>query len=177
MLIDTFSDCDLGVYIQFRTDGKLFNLRRLQAKSRVFEELLIREFLFADDCALAANTHVDMQCIMDRFATACRRFGLTISLGKTECMFQEAPSCFKAPTNNHCCIICIHLCVGTPRNWKVHIAMLFVYIMCEDTLQLIVHIAVLFVYIMCEDTLQHLETAHCFVICIYFCVRTPCTVQ
>ncbi len=45
MLVDAFSDCDLGVYIQFRTDGKLFNLRRLQTKSRVFEELS-REFLF-----------------------------------------------------------------------------------------------------------------------------------
>ena len=53
----------------------------------MFEELL-REFLFADNCALDAHTHVDM---------ACRRFGLTISLGKTEFMFQEAPSCTKAP--------------------------------------------------------------------------------
>ena len=45
----SFIRTDFGVYIQFRTDGKLFNLRRLQARSRVFEELL-REFLFADNC-------------------------------------------------------------------------------------------------------------------------------
>ena len=29
MLLDAFSDCDRAVYIQFRTDRKLFNLRRL----------------------------------------------------------------------------------------------------------------------------------------------------
>ena len=91
MLLDAFSDCDRGVYIQFRTDGKLFNLRRLQAKTKVFEAIL-REFLFADDCALRANSHEDMQYITDRFAAACRRFGLTISLGKTEAMFRPSPS-------------------------------------------------------------------------------------
>ncbi len=30
MLIDAFSDCDLGVYIQFCTDGKLFNLCKVE---------------------------------------------------------------------------------------------------------------------------------------------------
>ena len=90
MLLDAFSDCDRGVYIQFRTDGKLFNLRRLQAKTKVFEAIL-RELLFADDCALGAHSHEDMQYIMDRFAAACRRFGLTISLGKAEAMFQPSP--------------------------------------------------------------------------------------
>ncbi|XP_078593825.1 uncharacterized protein LOC144871797 [Branchiostoma floridae x Branchiostoma japonicum] len=91
MLLDAFSSCDRGVYIQFRTDGKLFNLRRLQAKTKVFEAVL-REFLFADDCALGAHSHDDLQHIMDRFADACGRFGLTISLGKTEAMFQPSPS-------------------------------------------------------------------------------------
>ena len=91
MLLDAFSDCDRGVYIQFRTDGKLFNLRRLQAKTKVFEATL-REFLFADDCALAAHSQEDIQYLTDRFAASCRRFGLTISLGKTVAMFQPSPS-------------------------------------------------------------------------------------
>ena len=91
MLLDAFSDCHRGVYIQFPTDGKLFNLRRLQAKTKVFEAIL-REFLFADDCALGAHSHEDMQYITDRFAAAYRRFGLTISLGKTEAMSQPSPS-------------------------------------------------------------------------------------
>ena len=48
MLLDDFRDFDRKVYIQFRTDGRLLNLRRLQAKTKINEELL-REFLFADD--------------------------------------------------------------------------------------------------------------------------------
>ena len=91
MLFDAFSDCDRGVSIQFRTDGKLFNLQRLQAKTKVFEATL-RELLFADDCALVPHSHKAMQYITDRFEAACRPFGLTISLGKTEAMFQPSPS-------------------------------------------------------------------------------------
>jgi len=91
MLHDAFSDCDRGIYIQHRADGGLFNLRRFQAKSTVSATLL-REFLFVDDCALAAHSVDDMQHIMDRFASSCQRFGLTISLTKTESMAQAAPS-------------------------------------------------------------------------------------
>ena len=91
MLLDAFSDCDRGVFIQFGTDGKLFNLRRLQAKTKVFEATLL-DFLFADDCALGAHSHEDMQYITDCFAATCGRFGLTISLGKMESMFQPSPS-------------------------------------------------------------------------------------
>ncbi|ROT82725.1 putative RNA-directed DNA polymerase from mobile element jockey-like [Penaeus vannamei] len=91
MLLDAFHECNRGVYIRFRTDGKLFNLQRLKAKTRVFE-VILRDFLFSDDCALVAHSHEDMQYITDCFAVACRRFGLTISLGKTEAMFQPSPS-------------------------------------------------------------------------------------
>ena len=91
MLLDAFSDCDRQVYIQFRTDGRLFKLERLQAKTKVFEATL-REFFFADDCALGAHSHEDVQYITDHFEAACKRFGLTISLGKTEAMLQPSPS-------------------------------------------------------------------------------------
>ncbi|ROT78369.1 hypothetical protein C7M84_002918 [Penaeus vannamei] len=91
MLLDAFCECIRGVYISFRTDGKLFNLQRLKAKTRVFEAILW-DFLFADDRALAAHSHEDMQYITDCFVVACRRFGLTISLGKIKAMFQPSPS-------------------------------------------------------------------------------------
>ena len=90
MLLYAFRNLDTGIYIRFRTDGKLFNLRRLQAKSKVFEAL-VRELLFADDCALAAHTQEDLQLIMNQFAEACKLFGLTISLKKTEVMHQPKP--------------------------------------------------------------------------------------
>ena len=55
MLTDAFQDGDNGIPIRYRFDGKLFNLRRLQAKSKVQTEVL-DEFLFADDMAKAAPT-------------------------------------------------------------------------------------------------------------------------
>ena len=45
-----FADCEEGIYIRTRADGKLFNLARLRAKTKVME-VLIREMLFADDAA------------------------------------------------------------------------------------------------------------------------------
>ena len=50
MLTDAFQDGDNGIPIRYRFDGKLFNLRRLQAKSKVQTEVL-DEFLFANDMA------------------------------------------------------------------------------------------------------------------------------
>ena len=80
----------LSVNIRYRLDGKLFNPRRLQAKTKVHFDKL-REFLFADDCALNASSPEDMQRSMDLFSTACTNFGLTISTKKTEVMYQPAP--------------------------------------------------------------------------------------
>ena len=51
MLNGAFHDNDLGALIRFRTDGNVFNLRRLNSKTRT-SKVLIRGLLFADDCAL-----------------------------------------------------------------------------------------------------------------------------
>lgn len=90
LLLDS-SETVRGVYIQFRFSGKLFNLQRLQARTKVFEALL-QEFLFADDCALTATTRDDLQHTVNHFSVSCKRLGLTISLGKSEAMFQPPPS-------------------------------------------------------------------------------------
>ena len=60
MLTDAFQNGDNGIPIRYRFDGKLFNLRRLQAKSKVQTEVL-DEFLFADDMAKGASTEEKMQ--------------------------------------------------------------------------------------------------------------------
>jgi len=44
MLLVANKDCDLGVLIQFRTDGSVFILRRLQARTNVFSAV-IRDLL------------------------------------------------------------------------------------------------------------------------------------
>ena len=80
----------------FRADGKLLNLRRLQAKTKVLEEL-VRELLFADDCGLVAHSQEDMQLLMDRLAAACSRYGLTISLKKTVVLYQPGPGKLYVP--------------------------------------------------------------------------------
>ena len=50
MLSDAFQDTDGGIGLKYRMDGKLFNLRRLQAVTKV-KETVLRDFLFADDYA------------------------------------------------------------------------------------------------------------------------------
>ena len=48
----------------------------------------MRELLFADDSALIAHPVVEIQRIVDAFATASSKFGLKINIKKTEVMFQ-----------------------------------------------------------------------------------------
>ena len=43
------------ILIRFRTDGGIFNIRRLKAKTKVYLQL-IRELLLADDCGVFAHT-------------------------------------------------------------------------------------------------------------------------
>ena len=55
MLTDAFQDGDNGIPMRYCFDGRLFNLRWLQAKSKVQTEVL-DEFLFADNMAKGAPT-------------------------------------------------------------------------------------------------------------------------
>ena len=85
-----------GIYIRFRTDGSLFNLRRLLARTKTSEEL-ITELLFADDCALPSHMEEALQYIVNRFSDAAKNFGLTIYLKKTEELYQLPPRVAYSP--------------------------------------------------------------------------------
>ena len=87
MLTNAFTLDDPRVDIRYRKDGKLFNLRRSNAKTK---SNTIHDLLLADDCDLNAVTESDMQHSMDQFR-ACDNFGLTISIKKTEVMLQPSP--------------------------------------------------------------------------------------
>ena len=53
--------------------------------------------LFADDVAITTHTQEDLQQLLDHFSDACKHFGRTISLAKTQVMGQdikEIPSFF-----------------------------------------------------------------------------------
>ncbi|KAJ1119835.1 hypothetical protein NDU88_008020 [Pleurodeles waltl] len=91
MLSDAFCDDEeTSIKIRYKTDNTLFNLWRLQAKTEV-EEDSVHDFLFADDCTLNAAREAQMRQSKNRFSTACRTFGLTISTKKTEVLYQPAP--------------------------------------------------------------------------------------
>ena len=90
MLNDAFRDSNLGISLTYRTDGSIFNIRRLQAKTKV-SVTTINDLLFADDCALNTNSEHSMQETVDKFSNACDSFGLTISTKKTEVLHQPAP--------------------------------------------------------------------------------------
>ena len=98
MLTAAFQDGDNGIPIRYRFDGKLFNLRRLQAKSKVQTQVL-DEFLFADDMANGAPTEEKMQKGVDQVSDSCDNYNLTISIKKTEVVYQPAPGKpYKEPT-------------------------------------------------------------------------------
>ena len=88
LLKHAFGAATEGIFLRTRSDGKLFNLSRLRAKTKV-QMRLLRDFLFADDAAITTHTAEDLQQLLDRFATACNAFGLTISLKKTQVMGQD----------------------------------------------------------------------------------------
>ena len=92
LLKHAFDTTTEGIYLRTRSYGRLFNLARLIAKKKV-REVLIRDMLFADDAAVVAHTQDDLQSLMDCFSQACKDFGLTISLKKTNVLGQdtEAP--------------------------------------------------------------------------------------
>lgn len=87
LLHHAFRSSREGVLLHTRHDGKLFNLARLRAKTKV-KTVLIREMLFADDAAFVSHTEEGLQALMDNFSSACEDFGLTISIKKTEVLAQ-----------------------------------------------------------------------------------------
>ena len=100
MLKHAFSSATEGIYLRTRSDGKLFNLSRLRANSKVQLKCL-HDFLFADDAAVTAHSAKDLQQLMTCFSKACRDFGLTIGLKKTQVMAQDVDSPPSISISNH----------------------------------------------------------------------------
>ena len=97
MLTDAFQDGDNGIPMRYRFDEKLFNLRRLQAKSEVQTEVQ-DEFLFADDMAKGAQKKRKCRKVWIKYLIHVTAY-LTISIKKTEVVYQLAPGKpYKEPT-------------------------------------------------------------------------------
>ena len=87
MLHNAFRKYNSGAMIRDRSNGGLLNPQRLKARTKV-SLLLLRELLFADDCALIARNEDELRSILNDFARVALRYGLTISITKTEVMPQ-----------------------------------------------------------------------------------------
>lgn len=108
-----------GIYLWTRSDGRLFNLAFLKAKTKV-RKALTRDMLFADDAVFAAHTQQDIQSMKNRFSQACKDFGLTIGLKKTNVMRQDARSP-PATTINNFKLDSVHLFtyLGSTSPWTL----------------------------------------------------------
>ena len=125
MLTDAFQDGDNGILIRYRFDGRLFNQRRLQVKSKVQIKVL-DDFLFADDMAKGAPTEEKMQKGVDQVSDSCDSYDLTISIKTTEVVYQPAPrKPYKEPT--------IHV-----KGQRLQVVEKFIYL--GSTLSRVVHI-------------------------------------
>ena len=96
MLLEAKEDLPDGIYIRFRTDGNLFNLRRLLTRTKTIEEL-ITELLFADDFTLLVHSKETLQYMVNHFSDSTKNFGLNISLKKTEVLYQPPPRVAYSP--------------------------------------------------------------------------------
>ena len=70
MLTDAFQDGDNSIPIRYSFDGKLFNLRRLHAKSKV-QTGVLDKILVADDMAKGAPTEEKVQKGVNQVSDSC----------------------------------------------------------------------------------------------------------
>ena len=78
MLMNAFQDSDTCFLIRYRFDGKIFNLRRLQAKTKMQTDVL-DEVLYVDDRDKNVSSEAKMQRAMDQVSQSCDNCDLTIS--------------------------------------------------------------------------------------------------
>ena len=76
--------------MQFRIDGKLFNLRRLKAKI-LTTHMTILELQYADDNTLVTHTEEDLQAAVNAFSYAYDALRLTLNARKTQVLLQPSP--------------------------------------------------------------------------------------
>ncbi len=88
-----------GVHVEYRLDGSLFNIRRLQARTNT-KTRQICELQYADDCAVLAHSPDSMQHALNTVFSLYQSFGLQVNTQKTEVMlhlYTPAP----IPTSFH----------------------------------------------------------------------------
>lgn len=80
-----------GAAVDFRLDGNLFNIRRLQGPTKLSKEWVL-QIQFADDCALLSLSPHDLQSL-----PTYNRMGLAVNSTKTEVIYQRSPVTWHSP--------------------------------------------------------------------------------
>lgn len=61
-------------------------------KTNIFQYVLQEETFFADSCTLMAHGESELQLILDQFSMSSKLFGLIITCGNTEVLYQLVPN-------------------------------------------------------------------------------------
>ena len=89
MLLVAFNNTTEGIEIWSRFDRGLCNTHNVHYKAVTkTTSTIIRDLLFADDCALASSSEEGLQQLCNELAFAASKFGLKISIDKTKSMYQ-----------------------------------------------------------------------------------------
>lgn len=91
MLLQDSVDDNTKIQLRYRTDRSLFDLRKLQARTKCTTTSFL-ELQYADDCAFVTHTKEAMQSVLTVAARYYAAFGLTINTDKTEILFQPGDS-------------------------------------------------------------------------------------
>ena len=100
LLLLSFKDIehDFSILIRFRTDGNIFDLRRLKSKTKVLYEFL-REAQYADDIAIMSGTFFGLQTLLTAYHITSRKFGLQINARRKVCASVQFAISLSAATN------------------------------------------------------------------------------
>jgi hypothetical protein len=85
-------ESSIGITVDFRLDGNLFNIRRFQAATKI-SVMRVLELQYADDCVFVAHTPEELQIILDAAVKNYSRLGLSVNTTKTEviCQWRTSP--------------------------------------------------------------------------------------
>ncbi|XP_061737900.1 uncharacterized protein LOC133539760 [Nerophis ophidion] len=88
-----------GIHIQFRLDGSLFNIRRLQAFTKITKQQIL-ELQYADNCALLAHTPDSLQRALNVVSSTYSALGLKVNISKTQIIAQHSIHQSEVPVFN-----------------------------------------------------------------------------
>ena len=87
MLYLAFKDINpcYSIKVRFRYDGDLFDIRRLELKTKIFTKY-IREAQYAAHIAIFTNDGIALRCLLSAYCNLSLKTGLRINIKKTETM-------------------------------------------------------------------------------------------